>query len=91
MSGRGRGFLVSLMAFLFVALVGLAIAGYALGWLTIDRQPQRTTIEIDTQKLEEAASEAQKEGAELIEKSGETLRESGEALKESVDRSPDNT
>ena len=81
----GTSFFTSLMAFLFLAFVGVAIAGYALGWLTVERTPQQTTIEIDTQKVEEAASDAKHEGEALLQKAGETLRESGEALEETVE------
>ena len=89
MSYPSRGFLTPLLALLFVGLIALAVAGYAMGWLTIGRSPERTTIEIHTQGIEDAAEAAQQEGAELMEKTGEQLRESGAALEESADSTAD--
>jgi len=82
MSHRGTGIFTSLMALLFVALLGFGIAGYVMGWMTINHAPDQTTIEINTQEIEKAAHEAQQEGSELMEDAGKKLRETGAALEE---------
>jgi hypothetical protein len=79
------GFVTSLLALLFLVLVGIAIVAYSMGWLSIDRQPEQTTIQIDTRKVEQAATEARQEGEALVEKAGEALQQSGEALEDSVE------
>jgi hypothetical protein len=73
------------MAVLFVGLVAFAVAGYAMGWLSFKQSPEQTTIEINTHQIEEAAHEAQQEGADLIQVAGKKLRESGAALDDNLD------
>lgn len=88
MSNRGSGIFTSLMAVSFIGLIAFVVGGFAMGWLSIQQSPDRTTIEVQTQAIEKAAHEAQQEGADLIQDAGKKLRESGAALDDNLGDGP---
>lgn len=75
---RGRAsFLTTLFLFCCVLIAGFTIVGYAVGWVTIsqDRQQQKTTIEVETGKVKEAAEEAVDKSQELLQRAGDKIQD----------------
>jgi hypothetical protein len=83
--GSYVGLMSGLLALILLLVIGVSVAAYAMGWMTIQNEPDRTTIEVDTDKFRDAAAEVNKQGEDLLEKSGDVLRDAGDALKNSAD------
>lgn len=64
-----------LLAVIAILLLLAAVAMYAAGWLKFDREPGRATIEINTQKVEEAAEDAAKSGRELVNQAADSVEQ----------------
>jgi|GEM_PF-2333692 len=59
-----------------VLVVAIAVAAMAwLGWLSFSRTDDRATIEVNTQKIEQAADHAAQAGRNLAEEANETIHE----------------
>jgi len=71
-----------------IAIV-LIVAGIllALNWMQVDNSDGRTTITIDTEKVEEAGDQLKQEGHEALRDTGEALQRAGGG--EAADGDPD--
>jgi hypothetical protein len=71
-----------------IAIV-LIVAGIllALNWMQIDNSDGRTTITIDTEKVEETGDKLKQEGREALRDTGEALQRAGSG--EAADGDPD--
>jgi len=71
-----------------IAIV-LIVAGIllALNWMQIDNSDGRTTITIDTEKVEEAGDKLKQEGREALHDTGEALQRAGSGA--AADGDPD--
>lgn len=56
----------SLLAALAVIAILLGVALYAAGWMTYRKNDSTTTIELKTDKIEQAAENAVRDGRELL-------------------------
>jgi apolipoprotein N-acyltransferase len=56
----------SLLAALAVIVILLGVVFYAAGWMTYRKTDSTTTIELKTDKIEQAAEKAAREGRELL-------------------------
>ena len=65
----------TLFAYCFLLILAGTLIGYAAGWINFKHETQKTTIEIETSEIKEAAKEAVESGKEFIEESGEKLSE----------------
>lgn len=83
--GSFFGLLSGLLALVFLLAICVSVAAYSMGWMTVENTPDRTTIEVDTAEMREAAGEAGKQGEEALKKTGEALRDAGEQIKDAVD------
>ena len=79
------GFFVTLIALAFVVTLGAGITAYAMGWMTVDSEPEKTTIEVNTGEVNEALDAAGEEGQQLLEETGEALKETGTKIQDAVE------
>lgn len=83
--GSFLGLLSGLLALVFLLAICVSVAAYSMGWMTVENTPDRTTIEVDTAEMREAAGEVSKQGEQTLEKTGEALHDAGEQIKDAVD------
>lgn len=56
----------NLLATLALLAIVLAVGLYAAGWLNVQRNDSSTTIELETDRIEEAAERAVEDGRDLL-------------------------
>ena len=65
----------TLFAFCFLLTLAAGVIGYASGWINFKHEEQKTTIEIETSQIKDAAEEAVETGKQLLDKTGEKVNE----------------
>lgn len=65
----------TLFALCFMLILAAGVIGYASGWITFKHAEQKTTIEIETGEIKDAAEHAVETGKQFIDKSGDKPNE----------------
>ena len=66
-----------ILAAIAIVLIVAAIL-LALNWMQVENSDGRTTITVDTERVEEASDKVKQEGRELMRDTGEALQRAGE-------------
>ena len=69
------------LATLAILLVVLVAVGFAVGWITLERSPEKATIDVNTRAIEQAADET-------IQSSKEAIDEAAKSIEKAVDSEP---
>jgi hypothetical protein len=64
-----------LLAIVAILILVLGVGMYAAGWLRFDREPGRATIEINTEKIEEATEDAAERSRELVNQAADSVEQ----------------
>lgn len=77
-----------LLTMLILVVVGLAFLSYAMGWVTVESQPDKTTIEIDAKEMKQAADKAVDSAKETAGRVGRAASDAAQEFGEEVSQSP---
>lgn len=78
----------ALLTTLLLVVVGLAFLGYAMGWVTVDSEPDKTTIELDTKEMKESADQAVDSARETADRVGRAANNAAREFQDEV-KKPD--
>jgi hypothetical protein len=81
----------SFLAILAVLVLVFVAIGLAQGWINFTKVEDKTTIEIETNELEQAAERAKEGTKKLLNETGEALEKAGRELDESINDPSDAT
>ncbi|MCA9261011.1 MAG: hypothetical protein KDA61_17470 [Planctomycetales bacterium] len=74
----------TLLTMLLLVVVGLAFLSYAMGWVTVDAEPNKTTIEIDTKEMKQSADKAVESAQDAADRVGRAASDAAKEFREEV-------
>lgn len=77
------------LAIIALLAVVLAVGMYAAGWLTFERTPGRASIELNTEKIDEATQRAAEGSREMVNEAADSVEQATKKPVDSDANSPD--